>query len=159
RRLVPVFALALFLVSRTARADSFDHYTNAILAKVPAAKGTKNVKQLTPTMMVENSRVLPGITAAFLVVKTNDGRMSKLLVQPAQQKVDDGKKLPILLIERFVTFREGEERTIHAQGQNVHLFQGFRFNLDLGQLVPEAVGADLRLVTDGDKVFVEPLGK
>ncbi len=143
---------------RSAHADAFDHYTNDILVKVPKAKGALAVGKLAAATMVEHSRALPGITATFLVVKTNEGRMSKLLVQPARQKLDN-KSLPILLIERFTTYREGEERTLHAQGQNVRLFGGFRFNLDMGQVVPDAVPADLRLAADGDDVVVEPVGK
>jgi len=141
------------------RADAFDHYTNVILAKVPKSAGTQQVKQVTPQQMVENARVLPGVSGCLLVVRTNDNRFGKLLVQPARQKIDDKTSLPILLIERFVTYREGEERTIHAQGQNVRLFSGVRFNLDMGQVVPDNVPADLRLVVDGDSVHVEPIGK
>ena len=103
--------------------------------------------------------MLPGTTAAFVVVRTNDGRLSKLLVQPAQQKLQDKSVVPILLIERYVTYREGEERTVVAEGRNVRLFDGFEFNLDLGQVVPKAVGGDVRFVATGDKVALEPVGK
>jgi len=141
------------------RADSFDHYSNIVLAKVPESKNAKKMQQVTPELMVEHSRVLPGLTATFLVVKTNEGRFVKLLVQPAQQKISAEESLPIALIERFVTYREGEEKTIHAQGQNLRVFPDFRVNLDLGQVVPAKLGGDLRLIVDGDKVFLEPLGK
>ena len=145
-------------------ADSFDHYTNRILAKVPTAAGVKKIEKLTPELMVEHSRVLPGISATFVVVKTNDGRLSKLLVQPAQQKIKkgDGKEVrtvPILLLERFVTYREGEERTIDAQGKMIRLFGGFHFDLDMGQVVPANFGGDLQLVVKGDDSYVEPVGK
>lgn len=152
-------ALLALLLPWTASADSFDHYTNALLAQVAKAKGSERVKQVTAAQMVTNSRVLPGITACFLVVRTNENRWSRLLVHSARQKVDDKTSVPILLIERFVTFREGEERTMHAQGQNVRLFAGFRFNLDMGQVVPENVPGDLRFVSDGDNTYVEPIGK
>ena len=109
--------------------------------------------------MVEHSRVLPGATAAFIVVKTNDNRYAKLLVRSGAQKVPGGEPAPIVLIERYVTFREGEERTIHAAGQNVSLFADFRFNLDLGQVVPAAVPADIRFVPDKDGGYLESLGK
>ena len=32
------------------------------------------------------------------------------------------KSVPILLVERFVTYKEGEERTEKAKGRNVYLF-------------------------------------
>src|SRR5206468_2104262 len=50
-----------------------------------------------------------------------------------------------------------------AQGQNVILFDGFHFNLDMGQVVPEKIGGDLRFVAkeDGDKpnIALEGAGK
>jgi hypothetical protein len=159
-----LFAVPLVtLVGYPVRADSFDHYTNQILVKVPAATGVKKIQKLTPELMVEHSRVLPGISATFVVVKTNEGRLSKLLVQPAQQKIkkgdgDDVKTVPILLLERFVTYREGEERTIDAQGKMIRLFGGFHFDLDMGQVVPANLGGDIRLVVKGEDSFVEPVG-
>jgi hypothetical protein len=141
------------------RADAFDSYTNPILAKVPMAKGVRKLTQAPPALLAEHAGVLPGTTAAFLVVQTNEDRWAKLLVQPARQKLPGGGSVPILLIERFVTYKEGEERTIQAQGHGVRLFAGFQFNLDLGQVVPDKVGGDLRLVAAADQVYVEPVGK
>ena len=85
-----------------ALADAFDNYTNEILVKAPDAKTVQKVKELTPEVMVEHSRALPGITGTFIVIKTNDGKMAKLLVQPARQKLSATESVPILLIERFV---------------------------------------------------------
>jgi hypothetical protein len=149
----------VLIVPAPALADAFDHYTNEVLVKVPEAKTVQKVKELTPEVMVEHSRALPGITGTFLVIKTNDGKMAKLLVQPARQKLSATESVPILLIERFVAFRDGEERTIHTQGKNVRLFDGFRFSLELGQVVPESLAGDLRFVVDKDKQYIEPLGK
>jgi hypothetical protein len=149
---------AILLAPQLLHADDFDHYTNEILAKVPKADGTLQVKQLTPEMLVEHDRVLPNLRGALLVVKTNDNRWAKLLVQTAAQKAGD-KTMPILLINRFVTFKEGEERTVVAAGKNVRLFQDFQFSLDLGQIVPAALGGDLRLIVTDDKTYVEPIGK
>jgi hypothetical protein len=152
--------LCLLLIAPTfVRADAFDNYFNDILAQVPASKNAQKVKELTPTLMVQNSRALPKITATFLVVKTNGGRFSKLLVQPGRQKISADESVPIFLIDRYVTYKEGDERTVHAKGQNVRLFSGFRFNLDIGQVVPAGLAADLRFVVDGDNVHVEPVGK
>src|SRR5262249_10743090 len=141
------------------RADAFDLYTNPMLAKVPGAAGVQEIKHLTPALIADNDRVLSGISAAFLAVKTNDGRWSKLLVQSAKQKLDDKRSLPIVLIERFVTFKEGDERAVMATSKNVYLYAGFRLNLDIGQIVPEAAGGDVRFVVNGENVHLEPLGK
>ena len=147
------------IATTTTRADSFDHYTNPLLAKVAESKSAEKIAQLTPEAMVDNSRVLPGITGTFVVVRTNEGRWTKLLVQAARHKVDAEKSVPIVLVERFVTYKEGEERAVLARGENVRIFHDFRMNLDIGQIVPANLGGDLRFVADGDKVHLEPVGK
>jgi len=160
RRLESLIVILLLLVFVPAvQADAFDGYINPILLKVPAAAGTMNLKQLTPELMVQHGRVLPSILATFVVVKTNEGRMAKLLLQPARQKTSDTASVPIVLIERFVTYRDGEEQTIHARGENVRVFGDFHFSLDIGQVVPASLGGDLRLVVKDDHAYLEPVGK
>jgi hypothetical protein len=152
--------LAVILaIPALAHADAFDNYTNPILMKVPGSKLAEPVKQLTPELMVQHSRALPGMTAAFVVVKTNDNRYAKLLVRPAQQKISETEAVPIALVERFVTFKEGEERTVTASGHDIRLFAGFHFSFDIGQVVPAKVGGDLRFVVEGDRSWLEPVGK
>ncbi len=158
-RFLVAFSIALLLARPGLSADVFDHYVNPVLARAVEAKETKEVKQLTTTMIVENDRVLPRTSAAFLVVQTNTGRYAKLLVQVARQKIDAERSVPMLLVERYVTYKEGEERAVQAAGKNVSLFPGFRLSLDLGQIVPEELGGDLRFVAEGGKVHTEPLGK
>ncbi|MFO0846647.1 MAG: hypothetical protein U0797_30480 [Gemmataceae bacterium] len=143
----------------SARGDVFDHYNNPALARLTEGKNARELKRLTPSDVVEHDRVLPGHTSAFLVVRTNGGRLAKLLVQAGKQKIDAERAVPILSIERFVTFKEGEVQTRLATGANQSLYAGFRFSLDLGQVVPEALGGDLRFVVEGDKVYAEPVGK
>jgi hypothetical protein len=140
-------------------ADAFDLYTNPILAKVPKADGALAVKEVTREQIIDNDRTLPGLAGTFLVVRTNDNRWSKLLVQFALHKAGDGKTLPMVSVERFVTFKEGQDRAVQAASQNVNLYPGFRLNLDLGQVVPEELGGDLRFVVDKDKKYLEALGK
>jgi hypothetical protein len=155
-----VFAvLTVLTLSQKARADAFDNYTNPVLAKAAASQDVKEITQLTPEMIADNDRVVPGITGAVLIVQTNDGRFGKLIVQAARQKVDATTAVPILLIERYVTYREGQERAVQASGQNVCLFDDFRLSLDIGQVVPQVLGGDLHFVVRGDKSFTEPLGK
>lgn len=155
------FALPmLLLLPVLARGDAFDLYFNNLLVKMPTAPGVQKIQKLSPDMMVEHSRVLPGITATFVIVKTNEDRMAKLLLMPARQKVTSSKSVPILLIDRFVTYQDGTERAIQAQGKNVRLFDGFHFNLDLGQVVPTTVPGDIKfVVADDGKTYVEPVGK
>ena len=152
-------AALMFVLPPSARADSFDNYFNPLLSKIAETKSAEKVTQLTPDAMIDHSRVLPGITGTFVVVKTNEGRWARLLVQPARHKIDAEKSVPIALIERFVTYREGEERTVLAKGENIRLFHDFRFSLDIGQVVPASLGSDVRFVAEGDKVRLEPVGK
>ena len=156
-RFLPLAALLLFLANQS-RADSFDNYTNLVLKKVADADGVKEIKQLTPVLMSENENVLPKTDAAFVVVYTNESRYSKLLVRSGFRKIDAERKIPMLFIERFVTYKEGEERQVLADGKNVNLFAGFRFNLDIGQVVPEELGGDLRLVVADGKQLL-PIGR
>jgi hypothetical protein len=151
--------LCLLAWPALSRADDFDRYTNPVLAKAPGAEGVQELKQLTPEQMADNDRVISDATGALVVVRTNQGRYAKLLVRPAQRKIDANTKLPILSIERYTTYREGEERAIQAHGENLELFDGFRLSLDMGQVVPEAVGGDVRFVVQGEKNYLEPLGK
>jgi hypothetical protein len=156
-RLAAVLVVLLAAASGRA-ADAFDLYTNPILAKVPKADGAEAVRQLTREQVIDNDHTLPGCAGAFLVVRTNDYRWSKLLVQYARHKTAGGKTIPMMSVERFVTFKEGQEQAVQAASQNVNLYPGFRLSLDLGQVVPEELGGDLRFVVDGDKAYLEVLG-
>jgi hypothetical protein len=153
-----VIVLACLALSPPARADAFDHYTNPILTRLLDSKNVKELKQLTPADIVDHDRVLPALPAAFVVVKTSTGRTAKLLIQVGRQKVG-ARSLPVLLVERYVTFKEGEEQTRLAEGRNLTLFPGFRLSLDLGQVVPEVMGGDLRFVAEPGKVYAQPVGK
>jgi hypothetical protein len=153
-------ACCLILLSASAlRADPFDDYTNRHLQKLVDSKNVEKVKSASIADLVQNSATLSGIDATFLVVRSNEGRLAKLLVQPARQKVSKTESVPILLVDRFVTFLEGEDRTVVAHGKNVRLFNDFRFSLDIGQVVPAALPADIRIVGDDKNTVVEPVGK
>ncbi len=150
-----VLLVASVLFPPSLRADAFDLYTNAILTRVPQAEGVKQTAKLTPAEINDHDGVLKGLDGALLVVKTNDENYCKLLVQAAWQRVGEDRRVPMLLIHRFVTYRNGTERGIRASGSNLDLFAGFRMNLDIGQVVPTELGADLRYVADGEKVYLE----
>lgn len=158
-RLSVISIVVLLVVPALVRCDAYDHYTNPILAKIPGSKSAEKVTKLTAQMMQEHSRALPGASSAFIVVKTNDNRYAKLHVRGGAQKVPGSDPAPIAVVERYTTYREGEERTIHTVGQNLHLFADFRLNLDLGQLVPSTIPADLRFVVTKDEAYLEPVGK
>jgi hypothetical protein len=157
RLFLAAFALSLVVPAQT-RADAFDRYMNPVLKKIATTDGATAVKQLSPTVMADHDRVLPNLPGTLIVVKTNDNRFSKLIVQPARQKLGE-RTLPVVLIERFMTYREGAERAVQASGQNIVLFPGFHYQLDLGQVVPADLGGDLRLVVEKDVPLLETVGK
>jgi hypothetical protein len=149
----------LFLAAGPALgADPFDYYTNAVLAKAVRDGKLKELAEVAAEVIADNGRVLPNSTAAFVVVQTNDGRLSKLLVQAARQKVpgDKGGQIPLLLIERYVTYKEGTERAVQSAGENVHVYAGMQFSLDLGQVVPAKLGGDLAVP---EPFAVKPVGR
>jgi hypothetical protein len=151
-------AVACLAAAAVVHADAFDEYTNQLLNKAAASGAAKVMKQITSDDLVSNDRTLQGVDGTLLIVHTNDGRNAKLLVHAAGQKIDATHTVSTLLIDRFVTYKEGEERTVRGSGQNLALFPGFHFSLDMGQVVPEALGGDLRFVAEGDKTWVEPVG-
>jgi hypothetical protein len=160
RLCLAALSCVLAAAAAPARADVFDNYTNPLLAKAAGGASVKEVKQLTAEEMIDHDRVVPGVEATVVIVKTNEGRWAKLAAQGgARQRVGEDKTLPILILDRYVTFKEGTEREIFASGRNLRLFPGFRVSLDHGQVVPEEAGGDLCFVADGDKVYLEPVGK
>jgi hypothetical protein len=165
RRFAMLAVFAVILCPSLVRADVFDNYINTLLEKVPDAVEAKQIKQLTPELILEHNKIVPDGTAAMIVVQTNEGRMAKLLVQAARKRLNDENKtlVSILLIERFATYKPGTERAVQVSGGNTFLFDGFQFSLDLGQVVPSTLTPDLRFVAeekeDKANVYLEPLGR
>ena len=79
-------------------------------------------------------------------MKTDQGNLARLLVSPAfrKQPGNQAKPLPVLMLERFDTFESGNLSTRLAHGKELLLFDGFQFDLDSGQVVPEDQGGDLK---------------
>jgi hypothetical protein len=143
----------------SARADVFDRYTNTILSKVAGTKGVLEINKLTPELVSQHGgKILPESGGVLVVVKTNGGYYSKLLVQFARQKAS-GKTAPIALLERVTTYRLGQERAILASAPLVHLYHDFVFQLDLAQVVPGDLGGDLRFTVKGEEGLLETVGK
>src|SRR6476660_2926302 len=102
-RRLAVFTLVIAAAS--VRAEQFDYYTQPVLAKAVSDGTLKDVKELTSDQIAEYTAALPDSSSAFLVVATSDKRFAKLLVQPARQKVGGDKQAPLLLIDKYVTFK------------------------------------------------------
>ena len=158
-------SIILLIVSATAFptwAGSFDDYHNFILLNAVEDKKFEAITELTPDILRESNNILGDAPGTFLVMVSNQGRRSKLLVQNARVKIDDQTQVPLLLINQFATFREGTERATQSQGKNIHVHVGLRFHLDFGQVVPASAGGDFEVIADPKRPLqftVKPIGK
>lgn len=155
---IVVFA-ATFAARQSCWADAFERLTNPVLQQAIDSSNVQEVKSLTSELAFQHDRALPGVVGAVLIVRTNEGRNAKLLVQWARQKQADGKSIPMILIDRYTCYREGEERAVNSNGLNLSFFPGFRFSLDIGQLVPSELAADLICKQQENAAVLEPVGK
>ena len=142
------------LANIVSAADVFDRH-DARLVKRLAEEG-EGLKQLA---MKDASKLKPlaaTIGSPCLVAQTEDGGFAKFLVTWGLKKgKNSDKPVPVLLIERFVTYRGDRLDLTSATGKDVMMFPGFGFNLDIGQIVPEGQGADITFTPDGDLVPAE----
>ncbi|GIX05496.1 MAG: hypothetical protein KatS3mg114_1365 [Planctomycetaceae bacterium] len=82
------------------------------------------------------------ISSPCVVVKTTEGNFAKLLLAWGLRRTAQGQ-VPVLLIERYVTYRADRPHLTSAAGKDVMLFAGFQFDLDIGQVVPADLGGDV----------------
>jgi hypothetical protein len=136
-------ALMWILYAAELAADEFDRVTQPLLAGLPGTPMVQEVSALTPGLVTTHAGVVGDAGAAMVVVKTNGGNLAKVLVQFARQKTEKGA-VPIVLLERLTTYKPGGERLLQSHTRPVHLYPGFEFSADLGQVVPAAVGGDVR---------------
>lgn len=138
-------------------ADTFDRYTNPILAKAAEANDAKKIDKLTLAQVAKHNDLFQETGGVLLIVRTNQGNNAKLLAQFARQRSGD-KQFPIALLERATSYKPGQDRAVQAYASTVHLYDGFQYSLDLGQVVPAAVGGDLRFVDSPEGGYLEPVG-
>lgn len=152
--------LSLAVLAGGLRAEQFDYYTFPVLNKAVADKSVAEVKEVTSDQLGDLTGGLPDSTSAMLVVVTNDKRYARLLVQPARQKLAGDKSAAVLLIDKYVTYRGTTERAVAVQGANIQVYPSMRVSLDIGQVVPEAIGGDLLVVAnekDATQFTVKPI--
>ena len=90
------------------------------------------------------ARGSPGRTSRPGDREDRSGNLAKMLVSPGLRKLKpsekDGPLVPVLVMERFETIDAGDRRSFKARGKELTLFDGFQFDLDAGQVVPEGLG-------------------
>jgi hypothetical protein len=121
-------------------ADVFDRHTARELHRV--------LEQGPPTVRItlnDAARLKPlaaNLSSPCVAVRTDEGNVAKVLLGWGLRKGGD-QPTPVVLLERFVTFRSDRPELTTAVGKEVMLFPGFGFNLDIGQVVPDGHGADI----------------
>jgi hypothetical protein len=126
--------------------DEFERIEGEALAAVPRSKDATPREQLTIREMDALPSVLRESRSALLVATTGQGNFARLLVSLALRKApgSDREPEPVLVLERFDTFEAGNLANRLARGKDLILFDGFRVDLDSGQVVPEDQGGDLQ---------------
>jgi len=125
--------------------------------KLAESPHVQSHEQLTGEELLRLPQVLDEARSALLIVRTDQDNLAKVLVDPAFRQVPPpaeqagAEPVPILILERFTTFEAGTGSASDrcAQGRSVFLFSGFDYDLDVGQVVPEGQGGDLRFQTGG----------
>jgi hypothetical protein len=145
-------SLAIGGASSPTRADDFDRLEGKVLADLPAGPDAAAHRRLSVEDIGALPRVLKGLRTAAVVVKTDRGNLCRVLVAPGLRKSPNGQgePFPVLVLERFTTFEGGPATTRIARGRDLLLYDGFRIDLDSGQVVPEGQGEDLRFVAKAD---------
>jgi hypothetical protein len=151
--LVMLGALIFASPGTAARADEFDRLEGASLFTIPDGAGTRAPLVLNFRDLDALPPVLEGERAALVVVKTEQGNLAKVLVSGAFKKLvpanQEAASVPVLILERFETIDALDRRSFKARGKGVILFEGFQFDLDSGQVVPERMGADIVFSAQG----------
>lgn len=163
RRLV---LLAVLLLAATAEADDYERIEGRLLADLPGSPAAERREALTFGDLAGLPTVLEGSRSALVIATTDRGNPARLLVAPGFFKDPgadgDAEPVPILILERFDTFEAGGGSAPNrlATGRSVFLFDGFAFDLDAGQVVPEGLGGDLafRDAEEGEPRLV-PIGE
>ena len=163
RRVMVRSAVAVVLLAAGAvrAGDEFDRLDGRALAGIPKAAGAKARASLTVGELGTLPYVLKGVRAPLLVMVTDQGNLVRWTATGALRK-GKGEPAPIVIVERFDTFEGGPATTRIARGRDVVLFEGFRYDFDTGQVVPEGQGGDIALAKDektGLKVVAEPGAK
>ena len=155
RLLLPLLLICVFTTSL--QADTFDRYINPVLAKAAEQPGVIPIQKLTPELVSKHNDLFQETGAVLLVIRTNGSNNAKVLAQFAKQRTEKGI-VPMVLLERATSYKPGQDRAIQAIAPTVHLYDGFQFHFDLGQVVPSQIGGDIRYVDSPTGGYLEAVG-
>jgi hypothetical protein len=127
--------------------DDFAQLDGLVAFDLPRRADTRSRAAITLRDLEALPPVLRGERAALVLAQTDQGNLAKLLVSGGfrRRKPEENASelIPVLILERFETLNGGDRRSFTARGKDVALFDGFQFDLDAGQVVPEGMGGDL----------------
>ena len=156
-RLILALLSGLIIYGRgpAAGADEFDRLEGSLLFDIPGRAGTGAPAALSFSDLEALPSVLRDERASLVLVKTDQGNLAKILVSAALKKLspldDPAAAVPVLILERFETVDAGDRKSFKARGKGVTLFDGFQFDLDTGQVVPDRAGGDIVFAALGAK--------
>lgn len=134
-------------LAAASRGDEFDRLEGAVFFELIKGTDSHSHSSLTVRELEALPVVLRDERTALVIAKTDQGNLAKMLVSPGLRKrkpsEKDGRLVPVLILERFATIDAGDRRSFKAHGKEVMLFDGFHYDLDAGQVVPEALGGDI----------------
>ncbi len=143
----------LIAFSEVARGDEFSRIAGPFVPELMRRSDVRGRASLTIGELESLPEVLPRVRPAFLIVKTDEGNLAKLLVSPSLRKGKPGAKpsplVPVLVVERFETLEATSYWSFKAHGKEIVLFGEFPFDLDSGQVVPEGMGGDIMFTSAG----------
>jgi hypothetical protein len=144
--------LYLALLAAPTRADDFDRLEGRALTDTPKTSTTPPLDHLTLAELGNLPTPLRSLRSPVLIIKTDQGNLARLMASFAFRKppTNQGEPKPILVLERFETLEAGPATTKLARGRDLVLFDGFRYDLDTGQVVPDGEGGDLQFVAKAD---------
>lgn len=153
-----IFITLLLLLVGITHADTFDRYTNTVLSKAIESPQVLEIDKLLPGQVVKHNTLFQETGGVLLIIKTNHGHFAKVLVQFARQR-NQQETVPMVLLERATAYKVGQERAIQAFSATVHLYDGFQYSFDLGQVVPASMGGDVCYRHTVEGGYLEAVGK
>lgn len=142
--------LVFVLVTTPARADDFERLEGEILTNITRAGEPLPQPSIGMPELARIPRVLRDTRATLLIVRTDLGNVARVLIDFGLRQPEGAEAVPILILDRFDTFETGASGDRLARGRGLQLFDGFRLDLDTGQVVPEGHGGDLRFEAKAD---------
>lgn len=152
--LMTIVAVFSGTTPRAAASDLFERHDFTVVKD--------GIGQLTavPKISLQDAAKLKPLSASIsspcVLIRTSEGNIAKALLSWGYRKGAGDKTVPVLLIERYVTYRTDRPDLTAAAGKEVMVFGGFEFDFDIGQVVPAGIGGDISFSAESVLAPVAP---